>query len=163
MSRPAARRDFSLYATATVCLWIFSAQGDTILTAAETLDIASVPADLQVPPLSPGPPAAGAQAPACVLQQPDWAVATQTPHRRTDPIGLPLLTFSSHVSSVPLSVDSRQQTSLEASSELPLPLHVSVVGAPLPRPLPPLQPATDRNRGPLARLRWLGASCPANE
>ena len=59
MSRSAAHRDFPLYATAIVCLWIFSAQGDTILTAAETLDIASVPADLQVPPLSPGPPAAG--------------------------------------------------------------------------------------------------------
>ena len=36
----------------------------------------------------PGPPAQERPcAHTCALQQPDWAVATQTPHRRTDPIG----------------------------------------------------------------------------
>ena len=84
--------------------------------------------------------------------------ANRTPQDR--PYRSPALpTFSSHVS----SVDSRQQTSLEASSELPLPLHVSVVGAPLPRPLPALQPAAAHSLGPLAHLRWAGASCSVNE
>ena len=59
MPHPVARRDFSMYVTAAVVLWTFNTLGTSVLIAAETVDIASVPADLQVPRLSARPPGAG--------------------------------------------------------------------------------------------------------